>query len=61
VILDEFNGLVMVSGGERGALAQAVTQLAWGGLKFCVHLVLVGQTFNCQADAEKALESSIRS
>lgn len=45
VVIDEFNGLVLANGGPRGALAQAGTRLAWGGLKFGIHLILAGQDF----------------
>jgi S-DNA-T family DNA segregation ATPase FtsK/SpoIIIE len=45
VIVDEFNGLVMATGGPKAALAQAVTQIAWRGRKFGVNLILAGQDF----------------
>jgi len=45
VVVDEFNGLVQASGGVRGAVAQAATQIAWRGRKFGVTLILAGQTF----------------
>ena len=45
VVLDEFNGLVQASGGPRGRLAQAATQVARQGRKFGVTLVLAGQDF----------------
>jgi len=45
VVVDEFNGLVQASGGPRGALAQQLTRLAWGGRKFGIQIVLAGQTF----------------
>ena len=45
VILDEFNGTVMATGGARGDFAQKTTQIAWRGAKFGVHLVLAGQDF----------------
>ncbi len=45
VILDEFNGIVMATGGARGDFAQKTTQIAWRGAKFGVHLILAGQDF----------------
>ncbi|MBT3313325.1 MAG: DNA translocase FtsK [Anaerolineae bacterium] len=45
VVLDEFNGTVMATGGARGDFAQKTTQIAWRGAKFGVHLVLAGQDF----------------
>ena len=45
VVIDEYNGLSLASGGPRGALAQAATQIAWRGRKFGVSLVLAGQDF----------------
>lgn len=48
VIVDEFNGLVMATGGPKGALANAATQIAWRGRKFGVHLVLAGQDFSAE-------------
>ncbi|MBI3244383.1 MAG: hypothetical protein HYZ49_19060 [Chloroflexi bacterium] len=45
VVVDEFNGLVQATGGLKGSVAQAATQIAWRGRKFGVTLVLAGQTF----------------
>lgn len=45
VIIDEYNGLVMAGGGPRGAFANGVVGLAYGGLKFGIHLVLAGHEF----------------
>lgn len=45
VVLDEFNGTVMATGGARGDFAQKATQIAWRGAKFGVHLILAGQDF----------------
>ncbi len=45
VVVDEFNGLVQATGGLKGTVAQAATQIAWRGRKFGVTLVLAGQTF----------------
>lgn len=45
VIIDEFNGLVMATGGARALFAQAVTQLAWRGRKYGISLILAGQDF----------------
>ncbi len=54
LIVDEFNGLVLASGGPRGELAQTATELAWSGRKFGMTIVLAGQTF------EKAVVGPVR-
>jgi len=45
VVLEEFNGTVMATGGARGDFARKTTQIAWRGAKFGVHLILAGQDF----------------
>lgn len=45
VIIDEYNGLVMANGGARAKFAQGVIGLAYGALKFGIHLVLAGHEF----------------
>lgn len=45
VVLDEFNGTVLGTGGVRGSFAQAATQVAWRAAKFGIRLVLAGQDF----------------
>ena len=45
VVLDEFNGTVMATGGSHGDFARKTTQIAWRGAKFGVHLILAGQDF----------------
>lgn len=45
VVIDEYNGLAMTTGGPRAGLAQSVTQVAWRGRKFGVTLILSGQDF----------------
>ena len=46
VVLDEFNGTVLGTGGARGDFARKATQIAWRGAKFGVHLILAGQDFS---------------
>jgi len=46
VMLDEFNGVVMATGGVKGRFAQAATQVAWRAAKFGVRMVLSGQDFS---------------
>lgn len=53
-IIDEFNGLVMATGGPRAQFARAATQVAWRARKFGIQLVLAGQTF------EKAIVGPVR-
>lgn len=45
LVIDEFNGLALANGGARGPLAQATQALAFGALKFGIHLVLAGHEF----------------
>lgn len=45
LIIDEFTGLVAASDGPRGRLASLVSQVAWGGLKYGLHVVLGGHEF----------------
>ena len=54
VMVDEYNGLALATGGPKGAVGQRATQIAWRGAKFGVHLVLAGQTF------EKAIVGPVR-
>jgi DNA segregation ATPase FtsK/SpoIIIE-like protein len=46
VVLDEFNGTVLATGGIRGSFASAATQIAWRAAKFGIRLVLAGQDFS---------------
>jgi hypothetical protein len=46
VVLDEFNGTVLGTGGVRSSFASAATQVAWRGAKFGIRLVLAGQDFS---------------
>lgn len=46
VMLDEFNGVVMATGGVKGRFAQAATQVAWRAAKYGVRMVLSGQDFS---------------
>jgi hypothetical protein len=46
VMLDEFNGTVMATGGVNGSFAQATTIIAWQAAKFGIRLVLAGQDFS---------------
>lgn len=46
VMLDEFNGTVLGTGGARGAFAAAATQVAWRAAKFGIRLMLAGQDFS---------------
>jgi hypothetical protein len=46
LIIDEFSGLVNATGGRNAAFNRTVTNLAWRGRKFGLHLVLAGQDFS---------------
>ena len=46
VVLDEFNGTVLGTGGVRGSFANAATQVAWRAAKFGIRLILAGQDFS---------------
>lgn len=42
LVIDEYNGLTLANGGAKGIMAQSVTGLAYGALKFGIHIVLAG-------------------
>jgi hypothetical protein len=46
VVLDEFNGTVLGTGGVKAAFSSAATQVAWRAAKFGIRLVLAGQDFS---------------
>jgi len=45
IMVEEANGMVTDNGGPNGTLANTLSRLAWEGLKFGIHLVASGQTF----------------
>lgn len=45
VVIDEYNSLVLANGGSKAKMAQDVIRLAYGGLKFGIHLILAGHEF----------------
>lgn len=44
-VIDEFNGMVLSSGGVNGEFSKTAVAIAWRGRKFGVNLVLAGQDF----------------
>ncbi len=54
VVVDEYNGLALATGGARGEAGSRAMQIAWRGAKFGVQMVLAGQTF------EKAIVGPVR-
>lgn len=46
MIMDEFSSVVLGMGGPKSDFAKAVTEVAWRGLKFGIHVVLAGQDFS---------------
>ena len=49
VAIDEFNSMVEATGGPRGFVVRAVTQIAWQGLGLGIHLVFAGHEFTAKS------------